>query len=346
MKGRDITYGPASLGLTDADAAAAQRAERDDQANAQYREVFFPDGSLRAQPEAALAEQQATKELLKRGILTTTADGLGAAAVGGALPLAVGGAFLYGLGREFRDLTVGPPRESQGELVFGLGQGSGADSGFVLPFTEQVNQEFRAYQATGGTGSIYDFASSPQLRLGDFALSALQSTGLFGPYSSPGFSVTGIGNTAIPGYTGLITEAFVPFYQQSIAEGYTLAQAELKGGTLDIGGVSERTALGQRADALARASVNRALAPGGQLEAYKDQVLVNRYLPDPSGSGAYRIPDIQIPSEGVIIDGTIGYKDINTPQVSDFFRFSPPTGTVIIVPPTQPPIYIPRPVGR
>jgi len=77
-------------------------------------------------------------------------------------------------------------------------------------------------------------------------------------------------------------------------------------------------------------------------ENYSDSVLVNRYLRNPAGSG-YVIPDVRIPSEGVIIDATIGYKDVNTPQVQKFFNYSPNTSTVIIVTPNQPQVYIPRP---
>jgi hypothetical protein len=50
----------------------------------------------------------------------------------------------------------------------------------------------------------------------------------------------------------------------------------------------------------------------------------------------YVIPDIRIPAENVIIDGTIGYKDNTTLQVQKFFNFSPPTATVVIVTPNQP----------
>ena len=49
---------------------------------------------------------------------------------------------------------------------------------------------------------------------------------------------------------------------------------------------------------------------------------VNRWLRDPSGSGKHRIADLQLEESRRILDGTIGRKTQNSPQVQDFGDFS------------------------
>jgi len=51
-------------------------------------------------------------------------------------------------------------------------------------------------------------------------------------------------------------------------------------------------------------------------------VLVNRWLRDPSGSGRYRIPDIMLRQSGRILEGTIGDKAMTDPQIKDFRTYS------------------------
>jgi len=53
-----------------------------------------------------------------------------------------------------------------------------------------------------------------------------------------------------------------------------------------------------------------------------EDVLINKRLYDPSGSGSYRIPDVQIPSENLILDGAIGTKTMSTPQIQDFMNWT------------------------
>ena len=92
--------------------------------------------------------------------------------------------------------------------------------------------------------------------------------------------------------------------------------------------------MGQIADKQARDALKIALAPGGRFSDLSDAVLVNRRMYNVSGTN-FTIPDIRIPSEGIIIDGTIGYKDNKTPQVIKFFE-PPTTKAVIIVTPNTP----------
>jgi hypothetical protein len=63
-------------------------------------------------------------------------------------------------------------------------------------------------------------------------------------------------------------------------------------------------------------------------------IQINRWLRDPAGSGAYRIPDVRIPSANIVFDGTIGWKSTTTPQIIDFRGFSG-GNNVMIVRPTQ-----------
>ena len=62
-------------------------------------------------------------------------------------------------------------------------------------------------------------------------------------------------------------------------------------------------------------------------------IQINRWLRQPGGS-AYRIPDIRIPGEDLIIDGTIAMKTMDKLQVQGFFYFSR-GDRILIVRPTQ-----------
>lgn len=70
-------------------------------------------------------------------------------------------------------------------------------------------------------------------------------------------------------------------------------------------------------------------------------IQVNRWLRDPGGSGNYRIPDVMIPGEQVIFDGTVGGKSLLTPQVQDFIRFSNGAKVIIVRPFTPPQVLNP-----
>ena len=73
-------------------------------------------------------------------------------------------------------------------------------------------------------------------------------------------------------------------------------------------------------------------------------VAVNRRLYDPFGSGAYRIPDVYIPSTQSIFDGTIGFKTSEWSQTIQFHDFSG-GGNVTIFRPTQMPVPVGQPSG-
>jgi len=96
--------------------------------------------------------------------------------------------------------------------------------------------------------------------------------------------------------------------------------------------------LGQNVDLVARARLRNFLLGAQIPEGPGADVLVNRWLRDPSGSGAYRIPDVRLIQTGNILEGTIGNKPMNLQQIQDFISFSQ-GNNVIIVQPTVGPIF-------
>jgi len=93
-----------------------------------------------------------------------------------------------------------------------------------------------------------------------------------------------------------------------------------------------RTVLGQRVDSIARNRLLNYLKREGIPEGPGTDVLVNRWLRDPSGSGKYRIPDLRLKKTEIILDGTIGGKTMSSPQIQDFIQFSGGDKVIIIKP--------------
>jgi hypothetical protein len=82
----------------------------------------------------------------------------------------------------------------------------------------------------------------------------------------------------------------------------------------------------------------------GRMEAFQqlngiDDLMVNKRLYTLGGEKQYRIPDLMLPNERTVIDGTIGAKSLSTPQIQDFF-VSGKVDRVILVSPKQQPIII------
>ncbi|MCK6681265.1 MAG: hypothetical protein L6R30_02470 [Thermoanaerobaculia bacterium] len=101
-------------------------------------------------------------------------------------------------------------------------------------------------------------------------------------------------------------------------------------------GMDWRTVLGQRIDAEARYRMLRFLERENIAEGPGAEVLVNRWLRDPSGSGNYRIPDLMLKRKKLILDGTIGSKTQSSPQIVDFKSFSDGYEVVIVRPQSGP----------
>jgi hypothetical protein len=100
------------------------------------------------------------------------------------------------------------------------------------------------------------------------------------------------------------------------------------------GGISRDMYLGGLIDRWARLRLRRWLAAEGIADRPGQVIQVNRWLRDPRGSGAYRIPDIRVGGARLIFDGTIGQKTITTEQCIDFLLYSG-EDRIIIVRPTQ-----------
>ena len=100
-------------------------------------------------------------------------------------------------------------------------------------------------------------------------------------------------------------------------------------------GLNEVTFAGNRADA----AVTRRMQLWVEEHGLSQDVLLNRRITDPAGAGKVRRPDIRIPSENTIIDGTIGIKTLQTPQIRDFISYTQ-GNTVIIVRPNELPTLL------
>ncbi|WP_182212391.1 MULTISPECIES: hypothetical protein [Gammaproteobacteria] len=113
--------------------------------------------------------------------------------------------------------------------------------------------------------------------------------------------------------TGMVMKAYQSFYDDA----FKVATDAYANGRLRVPPrMNATTAIGNRADREATRRLNQWL----EREGLSSDVRVNRRLSDPNGSGAYRRPDIHIQSEKTIIDGTIGTKTMQTPQIKDLYR--------------------------
>jgi RHS repeat-associated protein len=118
-------------------------------------------------------------------------------------------------------------------------------------------------------------------------------------------------------------ELIAAHYQRYYTEAWQQVIQQFNRGKFSVpAGMNWRTILGKEVDAIARARLRLYLAREGIAEGRGESVLVNRRLYDPSGSGRYRVPDVQLDESRLIMDGTIGGKDMNSPQVRDFQTFS------------------------
>jgi hypothetical protein len=83
-----------------------------------------------------------------------------------------------------------------------------------------------------------------------------------------------------------------------------------------------KTVLGRETDRIARAELKVILAGKQISEGPGTGVLVNRWLIDPLGSGARRVPDLRLDGSRLILDGTIGEKTVSSQQLMDMKQFS------------------------
>jgi RHS repeat-associated protein len=131
-------------------------------------------------------------------------------------------------------------------------------------------------------------------------------------------------------------------YQRYINEAAEAVVNQFNRGEIKIpAGQSWQVALGQRIDAAARGRLLDFLKEQGVAEGPGTDVLVNRRLMDPSGSGRYRIPDLRLIKSRRILDGTIGSKTLDGSQAQEFETFSG-GDTVELVRPQSGPLSKPR----
>jgi hypothetical protein len=117
-------------------------------------------------------------------------------------------------------------------------------------------------------------------------------------------------------------------YQRLYNQGDAVTRAQVAAGTL----ANDPVLIGSVIDDIARTGMRAWVAGEGLSEGANSIIAINRYLRDPSGSGAYRIPDVRIPSANLIMDGTIGLKTRTAPQVIDFGNFSGGNNVMIVRP--------------
>jgi RHS repeat-associated protein len=151
-------------------------------------------------------------------------------------------------------------------------------------------------------------------------------------------TLTGVGGTVdeAAGGSQLVVhqeQIIMNNYQRYYNDAWMQTVKRFNNGEITIpAGQSWQTTLGQYTDAAARARLQNYLQSAGIAEGPGTNVLVNRWLRDPSGSGAYRIPDVRLIQTGNILDGTIGNKTLLSPQVQDFIKFSNGNSVIIIRP--------------
>lgn len=90
------------------------------------------------------------------------------------------------------------------------------------------------------------------------------------------------------------------------------------------------TRLGNLVDQASRARMNAWLRSEGIPEGPGSSVQLNRWLRDPSGSGAYVRPDVQVP--GLMLDATVGKKPPGTPQLERNAEYSGGIPTTVVRP--------------
>ena len=136
---------------------------------------------------------------------------------------------------------------------------------------------------------------------------------------------------------GTLDSAIATNYQRYIDEAAAEVIKQFNRGSISIPeGMPWQTVIGQRIDAAARARLRRFLGREGIAEGPGMDVLVNRRLNDPTGSGLYRIPDLKLDRSRRILDLTIGEKPPGTPQLRDFEDFSGGFDVEVLRPQTGP----------
>ena len=137
--------------------------------------------------------------------------------------------------------------------------------------------------------------------------------------------------------SGSIDDAIVANYQRYYTDAARDVVRAFNQGKIKLpAGMNWEPVLGARIDAIARARLRNVLAREKIAEGPAADVLVNRWLRDPSGSGVHRIPDVMLKDSHRILDGTIESKTATSPQVQIFVTFSGGYSVEIVRPDVAP----------
>ncbi|MBN8502673.1 MAG: hypothetical protein J0M19_16230, partial [Sphingomonadales bacterium] len=108
-------------------------------------------------------------------------------------------------------------------------------------------------------------------------------------------------------------------YQGFVDEGYVRAlRAEANG---QLSGLKS-TRIGDAVDRFSQARLSAYLRSEGIAEGPGKLIQINRWLPDPAGSGLYVRPDVRIPAADRIFDATVGFKAPGSTQITGFSQYS------------------------
>ncbi len=170
--------------------------------------------------------------------------------------------------------------------------------------------------------------------IGDMMLGVIPAERLLAPLLKP---VLGVARGLLPQVaTNSVTGRVLATYQRFYNEEVGATMKAIESGRMRVPkGLDTRTFAGNRADA----AVTDRMKIWVEEQGLSQDVLLNRRITDPVGVGKVRRPDIRIPSENTIIDGTIGIKTLRTPQIRDFISYTQ-GNTVIIVRPNELPTLL------
>ncbi len=218
--------------------------------------------------------------------------------------------------------------DPQGRPVkaFALDTGEARDAP-VSPF--EVLGPGEAKFALGGALALGK-VGIPLLAKGLGAKLAVTAIGRAGEGEAASTGANGVISIGRAGYSSIedlrdaILAKYQNLYDRHYADTVRLAQqGAIQGGHF---------AIGRRLDKLARMDLRSWLELEGIPEGPNEIVRINRRLPDPTGSGDYRVPDVYIPEAQTILDGSLTPKSGSTPQIGDFGRFSGRAKTTIVRP--------------
>jgi hypothetical protein len=196
-----------------------------------------------------------------------------------------------------------------------------ADTLIGTPLSLLLGGNKTPQQMTSSVISIGAAAAAPEA----FGIRAAAGEVFVAADTAPAVSIGKSGYSSI----GEFADAATAKYQALYDQGYGIAQQRAAQGIIP----NTNLALGSATDEFARVGLRDwVINTEGLAEGPGEIIQINRRLYDPTGSGAYRIPDVHIPGAQTILDGSLSFKVGTTPQIRDFSAFSGGSRTTIIAP--------------